>query len=172
MKFLSIDIEATGLQQDDQIIEFAALLVEKEQVLKRFHCYVQYSKEPSSWVKENLASLLVKAQEGVTLDVFKKKLEHFLQGEKNLILLGKSLNAIDIPFLKRDLGEEFFYTYFSHRTLDLTSIVLFYIEKGLLPLECSSGAGLQKYFKLNFIAHEAMKDAENNLVLLDLLKKV
>ena len=58
------------------------------------------------------------------------------------MLFGKSLNAIDLPFLNRDLGWEWMRKYFHHRVMDLSSHTYGLMDMGLLEPGMDSGAAL------------------------------
>ena len=180
MRYLSIDIEATGLESHDLIIEFAAVPVDAttksvEESLS-FHRFVQCPSfeelKPSlnPWVIENNESLIKKAHsEGLPLSKFKEDLAKYLLdpkikkyfNNKTIVLLGKSLSAIDLPFLNRDLGQEFMREHFSHRNIDVTSATYTLIDAGKLPEKAESGSELMKFFKMGEVAHTALEDAVN-----------
>ncbi len=168
LTFLSIDIESTGLKEEDECFEFSAILIQNGLVLNKFHQYLKVQATPSPWVEKNLKKNFLESQKnGLSKEEFVTNFLFFLKDHKNLILLGKSLNALDIPFLKKILGYEVFYQYFSHRTLDLTSLAIFSILLKKIPSECLSGAHLNKFFHLGKIAHTALEDSENNINVLN-----
>ena len=180
MNYLSIDIEATGLRENDIIIEFGMVPVSTEQnkVCQELS-YHSYIKCPSflelkprldNWVIDNNKDLIDKAhQNGQTIESFKTDLIKYFEKQEvqkffnfpneKIILLGKSLNAIDLPFLNRDLGWNFMRKYFSHQVLDVSSIVMSQIDKGTLPIDCMSGSKLSSYLKLGDVEHTALEDA-------------
>ena len=192
MIYLSVDLEATGLAPDDLIIEFAAVAVDtKEKKIYKddaYHTLVQCplfeELEPKldQWVIDHNKKLISKAaQQGISLNMFKQELEQFILGpifksqlkEDKICLLGKSMNAIDIPFLKRDLGHDFMDKYFSHRILDVTSLGYYLSDAGILPKGMQSGTKLMKYFDMGEVAHTALEDAVNTAQLyLNLLEEV
>ena len=71
------------------------------------------------------------------------------------------MNAIDLPFLNRDLGWDFMRKYFHHQVLDLSSITMNYVDANRLPESCLSGSGLMDYFNMGDVAHNALDDALN-----------
>ena len=89
MRYLSIDIEATGLEEHDLIVEFAAIpfctqagTLEEE---LSFHSFLQVPSfaelkpKLASWVLKHNKDLIEKAhREGVDMDEFKQKLEEYL----------------------------------------------------------------------------------------------
>jgi DNA polymerase III epsilon subunit-like protein len=210
MRYLSIDIEATGLKPDDYMIEFAAVpfCTEKGiQDILSFHTYIHCPSYEvleyrlQDWVKQNNRELIEKAyQQGVQVEQFRNQFENYLQstsiqdfffgtqheqnekknrGEKIgplvIMLFGKSLNAIDLPFMNRDLSWEFMQKYFHHRVLDLSSVASSLIDFKFLPPRCESGSELMKYLNLGEVKHTALADAMNTakmyLLLLNKIRK-
>lgn len=183
MKYLSIDLEATGLREHDSIIEFAMIPFDtKTKTLERdlakhffIKCDSFESLKPDldPWVIEHNEELIKKAHsEGIEIEEFKRRLESYLQSkpvkkyfanERNekIILFGKSMNAIDLPFLTRDLSWEFMRKHFHHRDLDLSSTANTLIDMGMLPEICSSGSGLMNFLNMGEVSHTALEDAVN-----------
>lgn len=180
MKYLSFDIEATGLDQHDYIIEFAMVPIDAEtktiELSLKKHFYVKcpsYEElEPklNPWVKEHNKELIIKAhKDGVSLDNFKKELEQYLESEevknyfdhKKIMLFGKSISAIDLPFMNRDLGWDWMNKYFHHRNLDLSCFTLGLIDLGKLEQGMDSGAKLMEKFGMGEVEHTALEDAIN-----------
>lgn len=180
MNYLSFDIEATGLKENDLIIEFGMVPVSaKEKKIYREYSYHSFIQCPSfdslkpnldPWVIENNEVLINKAHnQGMELSEFKKDITNYFNQEEikrffkfpneKITLLGKSLNAIDLPFLNRDLGWEFMRSYFHHQVLDVSSVVLSKIDQGLIPNECKSGSKLAAHLGLGEIDHTALEDA-------------
>lgn len=180
MRYLSLDIEATGLAQDDYIIELAMIPFDAarfsiEESL-RCHYYVkcpplselEHSLDP--WVIKHNSALIEQAhREGITIDLLKKSLEEYLTsydvrdyfGGGKIVLFGKSMNSIDLPFLKRDLGWNWMNNYFEHKYLDLSSVAYHLIDRGILPKECESGSELMRHLGMGDVCHTALEDARN-----------
>lgn len=187
MKYLSLDIEATGLGENDRIIEFAAVpfctetkKVEQSLALATtVQCPSFEDLRPtlSPWVIEHNKELIEKAhREGVSLEKFKTLfrdylessdvLNYFALGEKEkIVLFGKSLNAIDLPFLNRDLGWDYMREKFHYQVLDLSSVARFCVDMGLLPGECINGEALMANFNMGRVSHTALGDAVNGALL-------
>ena len=183
MKYLSIDMEATGLGKDDLIIEFAMIPFDVEaQVLAHDLTFYRLIQCPpfsvlrprlDKWVVDHNRSLIEKAhREGILMDELKKEMETYLKSrpvreyfklkdDDKIVLFGKSLSAIDLPFLNRDLGEEFMRRYFHHHTLDLTSVVYALTDLNYLPEETRSGSSLSEHYHMGDVAHTALEDACN-----------
>lgn len=180
MKYLSIDIEALGVAEKDQIIEFAAIAFDanthafNEELT--FHSYIEcppfevIRNNLNDWVASNMKSTITAANlRWVPLWRLKEQLREFLNSPKlkeyfwedKIILFGKSMQWIDMPFLIRDLWFDFVKHYFSHRSLDLTSFVLWLVDMWTLPPECVSGSWLMKYLWMWEVAHTALEDAKN-----------
>lgn len=193
MKYLSFDIEATGLEVDAHIIEFAMIPFDtksrsfEESLSRQFYIkcpsYESLEENLNPWVKENNKELIIKAHEtGIEMSEFKKTLEEYLNSsevksyfnDQKVVLFGKSISAIDLPFLNRDLGWEWMNDHFHHRNLDLSCFTMGLIDMGLLEKGMDSGAKLMEFCGLGDVAHTALEDAVNTakmyFMLLDRLK--
>jgi oligoribonuclease (3'-5' exoribonuclease) len=191
MKYLSIDIEATGLAEHCQIIEFA--MVPFDTQLKRLedslartmyiHCpsFEDLRDSLDPWVREHNEKIIRKAHaEGMMMSEFKEFLKKYLEspevrtyfGNQKIVLFGKSMSAIDLPFLTRDLGWDFMRKYFHHRNLDLSGTGYALIDLGLLPMGMDSGSNMMNYLNMGEVAHTALEDAKNTAIMyLKLLDK-
>ena len=180
MKYLSFDIEATGLEENAYIIEFAMVPFDTKSNSIEFslqkHFYIKcppYDKlepELNEWVKKNNKEMIEKASlQGLSLKDFKSELENYFESEevkkyfdhKQVVLFGKSISAIDLPFLNRDLGWEWMNKYFHHRNLDLSSVSLGLIDLGYLKEGMDSGGNLMNFLKMGEVCHTALEDAVN-----------
>lgn len=180
MRYLSIDIEATGLKENDLVIEFAAIafdsLSRKIYEELSYHTYVQCptfeTLEPQldTWVKDHNQELINKAHhQGKNHIQWKNEMEQFLNDTKiknffhneKIVLFGKSMNAIDLPFLNRDMGWDWMRKYFSHRTVDFTGTCYNLMDLGLLPKDCERGSVIMKFLGMGEVAHDALSDAKN-----------
>ena len=193
MKYLSFDIEATGLREFDYIIEFAMVPFDtatqtlEENLARSYYikCPTYKELEPKldPWVIEHNKELIIKANsEGLAMASFKNELQAYLESapikdyfastESKIILFGKSMNSIDLPFLNRDLGFDFMRRYFHHQVLDLSSVALGFVDSNMLPQESVSGSNLMKYFKMGEVEHTALADAKNTAIMyLKLIEK-
>ena len=184
MKYLSLDIEATGLNEDCLIIEFGVIPFDTEtQKIEEELAFHHYVKCPSfeeltpkldQWVKTHNEGLIRKAHEsGLPLSDFKTSLQTYLEspavkqyfGKDKIVLFGKSMNAIDLPFLNRDLGWDFMRKYFHHRQLDFSAACLALIDLKLLPPGMDSGTNLMQYLKMGIVSHTALEDARNTAIM-------
>lgn len=192
MKYLSIDIEATGLNESDLIIEFAMVPFCTETKTLADHLAKQfYVQCPSfeelrprldTWVVEHNEGLIRTAHsQGVSHTQFKQIMLDYVQSSEvksyfnneKIVLFGKSMNAIDLPFLNRDLGWDFMRKHFHHRQLDLTSFVLGLIDLNFLPKSCTSGSELMRFLGMGEVKHTALEDARNTAIMhLRLLEKL
>lgn len=194
MKYLSIDLEATGLEEKAYIIEFAMVPFDtktreiKHELAKQFFVkcpsFEELKPNLNPWVIEHNKELIEKAHaQGVTLTQFREILENYLAlkevreffGEDKIVLFGKSMSAIDLPFLNRDLGWEWMNKHFHHRNHDLSSFTLGLIDAGLLPEGLESGSKLMQFFGMGEVLHTALEDAVNTAIMylkiLELIKE-
>jgi len=193
MKYLSFDIEATGLKEFDYIIEFAMVPFDaatntlEDNLARSYYIkcppYNELESKLDPWVIEHNKELIIKANsEGLPMGSFKKELQAYLESSQvrdyfstnqcKIILFGKSMNSIDLPFLNRDLGFDFMRRYFHHQVLDLSSVAIGLIDLNMIPKECSSGSDLMKYFKMGDVEHTALADAKNTAIMyLNLIDK-
>lgn len=194
MKYLSIDLEATGLAENDYIIEFGMVPFDTEtRTLENDLARNYFIQCPSfeslrprldQWVVDHNKGLIDKAHsEGLRMSAFKGELEAYLESDpvrsyfanekkEKIILFGKSMNAIDLPFMNRDLGWEWMRKQFHHRVLDLSSTANTLIDMSMIPAACSSGSGLMKHLAMGEVAHTALEDAKNTAIMyLKLIEK-
>lgn len=192
MRYLSIDIEATGLAQDCLMIEFAMIPFDaatgtvEESLAKSVYiqCPDFESLKPKldPWVVEHNETLIRKAHaEGMPMEKFKEMMTSYLESaqvksyfnNQKITLFGKSMSAIDLPFLNRDLGWDFMRKYFQHRQLDLSGTAYALMDIGLLPQGMESGSALMRYLGFGAVAHTALEDARNTaLMYLKIIEKI
>jgi len=191
MRYLSMDIEATGLHQDSLMIEFGMVPfdAEKKIICEEFSrsyyikcpSFNQLAPKLDDWVKDNMKNVIDKAHnQGIEISEFKQSLTQYLESNEikkffnheKICLFGKSVNAIDLPFLSRDLGWDYMRKYFSHRVLDLSAVVYAMVDMKKLPKEAISGSELMKYLNMGEVAHTALEDARNTaLIYIEILKR-
>ncbi|MBY0415508.1 MAG: hypothetical protein K2Q18_15150 [Bdellovibrionales bacterium] len=197
MRYLSIDIEATGLAENDYMIEFGMIPFctetrrVEDSLARNFYIkcpsFEELKPRLDKWVIDHNEKLIHKAHvTGLHMDSFKDELETYLiskevkayfKNDKNekIILFGKSMSAIDLPFLNRDLSWEFMRKHFHHRNLDLSSTANTLIDLKFIPPECSSGSKLMSFLGMGEVKHTALEDAKNTALmyikLLEMLQK-
>lgn len=191
MRYLSIDLEATGLNEHCQIIEVGFVPFDTnnrtiaEELSDGFvvKCESFESLKPSldQWVIDHNRKLIDRAhKEGKSQDEFKARFQAYLESpsvkkyfnQQKVVLFGKSLNAIDLPFLNRDLGWDWMRKYFHHRVMDLSSHTYGLMDMGLLEPGMDSGSALMKFLNMGEVSHTALEDARNTaLMYLKLLEK-
>ena len=191
MRYLSFDIEATGLDEDCLIIEMGMVPFDSQTGLADELEDGYYIKCPSfeelkpkldPWVIDHNKELIEKAhKQGKTLAEFKNHFTNYLESKaikeyfnhSRIVLFGKSMNSIDLPFLNRDLGWDFMRNYFSHRTMDLTSYIYGLIDMNFIPKSAESGSNLMNMLEMGEVAHTALEDARNTaLMYLKLLEDI
>ena len=180
MKYLSFDLEATGLEEDALIIEFAMVPFCSDtkkinhELSKQFYikCPSFESLKPNlnSWVIEHNEELINKAhKDGIEPSEFKHIMETYLDSaavknyfnNNKIVLFGKSISAIDLPFLNRDLGWEWMNKHFHHRNLDLSCFTMGLIDMGKLEVGMDSGDKLMEKYNMGAVAHTALEDSVN-----------
>lgn len=191
MRYLSIDLEATGLRENDYMIElaFAPFDTDQKSIAHdlSFHTFVQcpsfdeLKESLDPWVIEHNQTLIERAhQSGVKLNELPLIVKNYLEQDtirnyfhnEKIIIFGKSLNALDLPFLNRDLGWDFMRRFFSHKVLDLSSIAFHLIDSKQLPSDHHGSSELMSYFQMGDVAHTALEDAQNcALLYLKILEK-
>lgn len=182
MKYLSFDLEATGLEEDALIIEFGMVpfctasktinLELKKHFFIKCPSFEELKPNLNPWVIKNNKELIDKAHSaGISLSSFKQELEDYLASNKvreyfnneKVHLFGKSISAIDLPFLNRDLGWEWMNKHFHHRNLDLSCLTLGLIDMGVLAKGMESGSVMMKEFGMGEVEHTALEDAVNTI---------
>ena len=191
MKYLSIDIEATGLAENCQIIEFAMVPFDtqtrklEDSLAKSVYVWcpsfedLKDSLDP--WVRDHNETIIRKAHaEGMKMAEFKAMLTTYLESpevkayfnNQKIVLFGKSMTAIDLPFLNRDLGWDFMRKYFHHRNLDLSCVGYSLIDLNYLGPGMDSGSKMMAFLGMGEVAHTALEDARNTAIMyLKLLDK-
>jgi hypothetical protein len=185
MKYLSFDLEATGLAEDDLIIEFGMTPFCTKNGLNKslskhffINCpsFEELQPRLDKWVIDHNKELIDKAHKtGISIQSFKEELEtyvesdvvkeYFKESKVKIVLFGKSLNAIDLPFLNRDLGWDFMRKHFHHQVLDLSSTVYSLIDLNLIPKSCISGGELMNFLEMGDVCHTALEDADNTALM-------
>ncbi len=194
-KYLSIDTEATGLKEGHYMIQLALVPVDADG-RKVFHAlgkewlvkcpsFEEMLPRLDKWNIDHNKDLIINAnRSGVLPEQLPKIVSGYLEspeikaiyGDKRPIFLGKSLSALDIPMMKRYLGEDFYEKHFHHHTLDVTCVARYLVDSGALPPGTESSTKLIQYFgNPEGVKHTALSDAidmgEVYLKMLDLMKK-
>lgn len=197
MKYLSIDIEATGLDENCLILEFAMIpfcttkMELKESLQKEFiiksPSFEELKPTLDKWVIDHNKAMIDRSfASGITLEVFKNEIQKYVESDEvknyfeikdnykkdKIIIFGKSLSAIDLPFLNRDLGWNFIRKYFKHRQLDLSGIGYALVDMNYLPIGSDSGEKLMNFLGMGNVKHTALEDAKNTaLMYFELIKR-
>lgn len=178
-KYLSIDTEATGLEEGTHLIQLAFVPVDSDatgvdkslgiETLVQCPSFEALKPTLNEWVLEHNTELIKQAHaEGVTHEKLRVLVKDYLDskpikdffGKDRPVLLGKSLSALDIPLLTKHLGREFMMERFHHHTLDITCAARGLADSGLLPPGCYTTTKLMNYFKIREQAeHTALCDA-------------
>lgn len=193
-KYLSLDTEATGLEENCLMIQLAFVPVDTEkrivdeslgrEILIWCPTFEELKPNLNKWVLEHNEDLIRRANaQGVKKEDLPGVVREYLEtpglkkffGGERLPLLGKSMSALDIPLMHRYFGKTFMEKYFHHHTLDVTCVARGMVDAGILPTGTQSTTKLMQYFKLRSEAtHTALNDAVDMgkiyFGLLDLLK--
>lgn len=192
-KYLSIDIESTGLEENCHLIEIAFIPLDTEEnklreedslrLLVGCPSFEELKPVLNSWVKKHNKRLIEDAhQNGIPPEELPARIKEYLEskplkeffGDEPITLLGKSLSALDIPMMNRYLGGEFMRETFHHHTADVTCFARALVDAGMLPPAHASGSKLIKYFEVGSkVQHTALDDARDMaLIYLKLLEHV
>lgn len=193
-KYLSIDTEATGLEEDTHLIQLAFVpldpatgVIAKElgwETLVRCPSFEELKPRLNPWVIEHNEGLIRDAHaKGIDPKSLPAAVQAYMEqpgvkaffGGDRPPFLGKSLSALDIPLMQRYLGRSFMDKYFHHHTLDVTCVARAMVDSGRLPKGCESTTKLLTLFQIRELSnHTALSDAYDMAVvylkLLDILK--
>jgi DNA polymerase-3 subunit epsilon len=178
-RYLSIDTEATGLEEWTYLIQLAFVPIDtvtrKVHTELAFetlvHCpsFEELKPRLNPWVIEHNEGLIRKAHaEGIPSAELPKKVAAYMESPGVAALFkdsrppffGKSLSALDIPIMTRYFGKPFMEKYFHHHTLDLTCVSRGLVDAGVLPPGCESTTKLIRHFGIREDAnHTALSDA-------------
>lgn len=179
-KYMSLDLETTGLEDDALIIElgFVPVNTKTKEIRENlsYHCYLKCPSfeelEPNlnDFVKKHNKGLIEKAhKEGISKEQFLKEFDEYMNspkikefyGEEDIKIMGKSLTALDMPLLQRDFGRnDFLRKYFHHRVQDVSCSSSLAVDLKLLPEGFESSHKLAKFFKLGEdVSHTAISDS-------------
>lgn len=175
-----MDTEATGLTQECQLIQLAFVPVDAAgrkvhlelatEMLVQCPSFEELKPTLNEWVVQNNETLIRKAHaEGIPVPevagavqkyLASPEIFRFFGGKPRVVLLGKSLSALDIPLLTRTFGEAFMQKHFHHHTVDVTCIARYLVDAGVLPPGCESTSQILKHFGVRDNArHTALSDA-------------
>lgn len=178
-RYLSLDTEATGLEEQCQMIQLAFVPVDVataevrtdlgREWLIRCPSFDELRPTLNEWVLKHMEGLIRKAHaEGIGMDQCRAEVADYLKtpaitaffGKDRPLLLGKSMSALDIPLLNRSLGWDFMQKHFHHHTVDVTCLGRSFEDAGVLPPKSASTTRLMQYFKVKEAAeHTALSDA-------------
>ena len=193
-KYLSIDTEATGLEENCQMIQLAFVPVDSQsrtvaeelgtEILIWCPSFEELKPTLNEWVLQHNEDLIRRANaqgvkpselsQIVSKYMERPEIKKFFNGDRPP-LLGKSMSALDIPLLHRYFGRTFMEKYFHHHTLDVTCLARGFVDAGLLPPGTQGTSKLMKHFGIRDDAtHTALNDAVDMgkiyFKLLDLVK--
>ena len=183
-KYLSIDTEATGLEDNTHLIQLAFVPLDSDrgviaqelgwEIMIKCPSFEELKPNLNAWVIEHNEGLIRKAHStGVEPKDLKNHVSAYMEraevkaffGGDRPPFLGKSLSALDIPLMQRYLGRAFMDKYFHHHTLDVTCVSRSMVDSGLLPKGCESTTKLLNHFKLRDLSnHTALSDAHDMAV--------
>ena len=174
--FLNEDTETTGSSEDSLLIQIAFVpmtqhgdivdALAKEWLIKCPSFQELYPKL-NDFCRKNNEAIITKAHlEGQDVSIVKAEIEQYLKSEeiqklfenKKPTLFGKSISALDLPKMVQAFGWDWVRANFNHRVLDLSSIAIDYVNRGLLPPECESSDKLAQHFNLGKVSHLALDD--------------
>jgi oligoribonuclease (3'-5' exoribonuclease) len=178
-KYLSIDTEATGLEEGTHLIQLAFVPVDTTlgkvaeelavEVLIRCPSFEELKPNLNAWVLEHNESLIRDAHaKGIAPQELGQWVSSYMEspgikaffGGSRPAFLGKSLSALDIPLMTRYLSRSFMDKYFHHHTLDVTCVARALVDSGVIPEGCQSTTKLLQMFNIRQLSnHTALSDA-------------
>jgi hypothetical protein len=178
-RYLSLDTEATGLEEHCVMIQLAVVPVDVtagkvhtelgKEWLIGCASFEELKPTLNEWVLKHQEGLIRKAHaEGMPMAQCKEELSAYLKskpivdffGKDRPVLMGKSMSALDIPLLTRSFGWGFMQKSFHHHIVDVTCLGKSFEDAGLLPPKTASTTRLMQHFKLKEAAdHTALSDA-------------
>ena len=178
-KYLSIDTEATGLEEKTHLIQIALVPVDAAdtkvweelatETLVACPSFEDLKPTLNPWVIEHNERLIRDASaNGIAPSALRRYVSDYLErprvkaffGGERPVLLGKSLSALDIPLITRYLGHDFMQERFHHHTLDVTCVAKAFVDVGVLPPGFASTSKIIKHFGIREDArHTALSDA-------------
>lgn len=178
-RYLSLDTEATGLEERCVMIQLAVVPVDvttsevriemgKEWLIK-CPSFEELKPTLNEWVLKHQEGLIRRAHaDGMTMEACKAELTEYLKskaikeffGNERPVLMGKSMSALDIPLLTRSFGWDYMQKAFHHHIVDVTCLGKSFEDAGLLPPKTANTTRLMQHFKLKEAAeHTALSDA-------------
>lgn len=141
-RLLSLDIETTGLDPYDQILEIGAIVIDEAgNEAARFHCYIRYDKVSGNVVALHMNERIIRILAGVSVPDapiyhedaaavhFHQFLEENVGDDGVYTVAGKNAAGFDIPMINRLFESTLPWidnkkprNFFHHRVLDLGSI--------------------------------------------------
>ncbi len=178
-RYLSLDTEATGLEEKCVMIQLAVVPVDVstsevriemgKEWLIQCPSFEELKPTLNEWVLKHQEGLIRKAHaEGMTMEACKAELTEYLKskpiqeffGKERPVLMGKSMSALDIPLLTRSFGWDYMQKAFHHHIVDVTCLGKSFEDAGLLPPKTANTTRLMQHFKLKEAAeHTALCDA-------------
>lgn len=168
MKLLFIDTETGGLDPDETSLLSVGMVVWNNGKIE--NVIEVYVKEPVLRVRPSALAInkidLRKFNEiAISPEEAWKKIQQFIYQNfglhKGCVTLAGINVKFDIEYIKKCFGKKSYNKWFSHRSIDLQSIIRFLYIKGILPEDISASVKAYKYFNINngVVDHGALKDA-------------
>ena len=167
MKLLFLDCETGGLDPYEASLLSIGLAVWEDRKIK--NVIEVYVKEPilrvtPSALAVNKIDLRTFDSIALNMEEAWSKLKQFIYQnfglhKGDIVLAGMNVK-FDMEFLKKNFGKKNFNKWFTHRSIDLQSILRYMYLKGTLPEDVTSSARAYKYFNINngVVEHGALKD--------------
>lgn len=172
MKYLAIDIETTSIKPEDgQILSFAAVIEDTSFLkpikdLPSFYCVFKLDKIKGEPYALNMNRVLIeqisagKSKSLIDQKKFCVQFKEFLvlngfDDTTKLRVAGKNVASFDIPWIESHIPDFEHYFKFSHRTLDVGSVMVDFKTDEWIPnlLECKKRARVK-----GEVVHNALDD--------------
>lgn len=160
-KYVSFDIETTGLTKTDKITQISAIKMENGKELDYFSSFVNIGDKE---IPINIAYLT-----NISQDMLKDApqidtvISSFLEFMDDLPLIGHNVISFDIPFIRRETNVDL--------TSKLAIDTVSFAQESPIDIPNCKLETLKEYYGINNRGHDALEDARSTALIYENLKK-